>query len=348
MAPSPSTSTASPTVTLADADGRRHELPGYVVSVDADALAAATGWHLRSVGLCRGPVCVPLRDADIVAIDGGIDLVAWAEVLGAPCAFDEDHGIVALAAPPRDRGAAVGDPAPDLALPDLAGELRPFSALAGRKRLLVTWASWCGCRHELGAWQEVADELADDGLSIYSVALDGSADDVRPWVEAAEVRYPVVVDADHVTAERYDITNVPSVVWVDEEGAVAKGPTIAPGDDQFRDFTRIDAATHHDALRRWVRDGTLPAGGSHPAPDRTTDAQQARAERRLAGLLHERGDDAAAALHLARAVELAPWDWTIRRGGIAMRGDDPFLGDEFLAFWQTWDDAGRPGYTPTT
>jgi hypothetical protein len=145
-----------------------------------------------------------------------------------------------------------------------------------------------------------------------------------------------------VTAERYGITNVPSTVWVDEAGRVVKAPTISPGDDQFRDFTQIDAAAHHDALRAWVRDGALPhAGATH---ERTADEQVALAERRLGAWLHAAGDADAARAHFARAVELAPWDWTVRRGSLAIRGEDPFLGEEFVAFWQEWDEAGRPGY----
>ena len=41
-------------------------------------------------------------------------------------------------------------------------------------------------------------------------------------------------------------------------------------------------------------------------------------------------------------------DLDVRRGGIAMTGGDPFLGEEFTSFWEEWDAAGRPGYTPTT
>ncbi len=332
------------TLTLLDVDGRSHELPGDTAGVDAAALAEATGWALKPEGLCRGEVCVPLLGRPVEREDGWIDLAEWAAALGLALASDADHAIAALAPGAHDT-ATPGAAAPDLELPDVDGAPHAFGELAGRKRVLVTWASWCGCRHELAAWQAIQDELGDEGLSIFSVALDASADDARPWIEAAAPEYPVVVDTAHVTAERYGITNVPSVVWVDEEGAVVKPPTIAPGDDQFADFTQIESATHHDALRRWVRDGTVPDGPATPV--RSPEEQQALAERRVGAWLHgERHTDAAAA-HLARAVELAPWDWTIRRGAIAMRGDDPFLGDEFLAFWEEWDAAGRPGYTPT-
>jgi hypothetical protein len=84
-------------------------------------------------------------------------------------------------------------------------------------------------------------------------------------------------------------------------------------------------------------------------PHERTDAQQeALAERRVAAHLQRTGRTEAVKAHLAAAQELAPWDWTVRRGGIALTGGDPFLGEEFTSFWQEWDASGRPGYTPTT
>ena len=47
--------------------------------------------------------------------------------------------------------------------------------------------------------------------------------------------------------------------------------------------------------------------------------------------------------HLARALELAPDDWTIHRGSMPVRGLDPF-GQDFMDFYERWQAAGRPGY----
>jgi hypothetical protein len=180
------------------------------------------------------------------------------------------------------------------------------------------------------------------------VALDHDPEESRPWIEAARPTYPVAVDTAHVTAERYGITNVPSVVWVAEDDTIVKPPTIAPGDDQFVEFTQISSEQHHAALRRWVRDGELPASAHAEPLERSDDEQLALAERRVAAYLQRNGETEAARRHLAAAQELSPWDWTVRRGGIALTGGDPFLGEEFIAFWEEWDARGRPGYTPTT
>jgi len=322
-------------VILIDARGREHLLPRGLE--DDRAVAQALGWTLKPEGLCRDETCVPLLGRSVF------------DALGLLLVADEDAGVAAVAPSAATHRRELADgTAPALDLADVDGNPLSFGSLSGHKRVLVTWASWCGCRHELGGWQRLQDELADSGLRLFSVALDNDPEDARPWIEAADPTYPVAVDTAHVTAERYGITNVPSVVWVDEHDRIVKPPTIAPGDDQFVDFTKIRSEQHHEALRRWVRDDELPESAQREMPERTDAEQEALAERRVAAYLQGRGDSDGARRHLARAQELAPWDWTVRRGGIAMTGGDPFLGEEFTSFWEEWDASGRPGYTPTT
>jgi len=179
-----------------------------------------------------------------------------------------------------------------------------------------------------------------------SVAIDDSLEAIQPWIEAADPRptYPIVLDRDHATAEGFGIVNIPATVWIDEQGTIVRPADIAPADDQFRSFTHIDSSVHHDELRRWVHKGTLPlatdvvrARQHLPSPE----VQLARAERRLGAHLRRTGNGEAGARHLARAVELAPLDWTIRRGSMPLTGQDPF-GTEFFEFWQEWEAAGRP------
>jgi len=322
-------------LTLIDLDGREHQLSGGFD--DDQAGAAALGWDLKPEGLCQGDTCVPLLGRSVV------------DALGLLVARDEEAGIVALTPSAETHHHATADgKAPDLTLPDVDGNPVTFEDFSGNKRVLVTWASWCGCRHEIGGWQRLQDELADTGLKLFSVALDEDPETSRPWIEAAAPTFPVAVDTAHLTAERYGITNVPSVVWVDEQDRIVKPPTIAPGDNQFVDFTKIDAEQHHDLLRAWVRDGVLPDSAQADPVERTDDEQLALAHRRIAAHHQSAGRTDAAKRHLAIAQDLAPWDWTVRRAGIAMTGGDPFLGEEFTSFWEEWDASGRPGYTPTT
>lgn len=173
-----------------------------------------------------------------------------------------------------------------------------------------------------------------------TVALD-EADTAREWIEAAAPTHPTLIDPDHSVAERLGITNVPTAIWIDEDDRVVRPPVVAPVDDLFKDFTGIDSAVHHEQLRAWVREGTLPPEREVSSP--SFAEQQARTERRLGAHLHRTGRADRARAHFERASELAPMDWTIRRGTLPMQGDDPF-GERFFAFVEEWDGAGRPGY----
>ena len=157
----------------------------------------------------------------------------------------------------------------------------------------------------------------------------------------------MLLDRDHLLADLYGVTNVPTVVWIDEQRRIVRPPDVAFSSDAFIDFHGIDPAPHLEALRAWVRDDVLPFDEAEAATRRVDDPPEqleARLHHRIALFLLREGKRDAAERHLAEAAALAPFDFTIRRSTLPLLGKDPFLGEEFLAFYAEFEEAGRPYY----
>ena len=309
---------------------------GDDVVLDRAAVLEATGWEVKDHGLCRDDVCRPARLGDSLTLS---DL---AGLLGRPLALEiEDELAVAVLGEPGGTTTRRGALSPELNLTDADGGMVDVTR-RGRKTLVVAWSTWCGCRYELPAWHALADELEPLGLDLVAVALDDDTERVKHFTSKAGL--PAVLDPDHRLSDVFGVVNVPSTIWLDEEGRVVKAPTIAPGDDQFNEYTEVEAARHHDALRAWMKGEEAPAESEDTDAD--DDLRAARAERRLAAWLHAHDRPDAARRHYDAAVALAPLDFSIRRSSMRHRGENPF-GEEFFELWEEWSAAGRPGYTPT-
>jgi len=189
------------------------------------------------------------------------------------------------------------------------------------------------------------DELRADGFETFqviAVAIDGNVDAIRSF--AADVSFPVLIDAGHLLTELYAISNVPTVLLIDEDDRIAMPNWSAYGTDTFSEFTGVSADRQHDRIRRWVREGDAGISEDEARAavgDLTADEEAARLHFRLAVALQERQDADGAERHFVRAASLAPHDWTIRRAMMPLRGEDPF-GQGFFDLYQEWLDDGSP------
>ena len=106
-------------------------------------LSTDLGWALKEEGLCKGDICVPVRArADLLNADG-VDLQAFADLLGRPQALETGEGRAVHGASAKVRGAQLASQvAPNFVLPDLEGKLHSLSEHRGKKVLLVAYASW--------------------------------------------------------------------------------------------------------------------------------------------------------------------------------------------------------------
>lgn len=114
------------------------QVDGEHVWIATDELEATTGWTRKPEGLCRGPVCVPVREP--IEGDGVIDLRGVATALGKRSVLDDAGPVLALADDPMGRGEVRN--LHDLSLPDVDGRMVDLSGTAGKKVALIAWASW--------------------------------------------------------------------------------------------------------------------------------------------------------------------------------------------------------------
>jgi peroxiredoxin len=241
------------------------------LTVDRAELARRTGWSVKPEGACKGEVCVPLPD-DATAPDGSLLVEVLADRLGMPLVADEAHGLWALGPETAVSGRALSTAvAPELELPTFDGQTFTLSSLRGTRVVLVAWASWCGCAHDLPVWQELREEIRPRGIEVVTVALDVAGPEAgRPFVDKANPRHPALVDAGHLMDELFGVVNVPNCVWIDEHGTIVRPaepgfPGRSPIFDELRsaELEPAEGGAGDDlpltnAVRR--QEGELPRG----------------------------------------------------------------------------------------
>jgi len=109
--------------------------------IDSDDLESAIGWDLRPEGLCRGDVCVPVRDQSSLMVGDALSLNQVAKALGRSFAAETDPPMAVLGS--ADTAAKLTTAkAPNFSLADINGNQVSLDDYAGRKRLLLAWSSW--------------------------------------------------------------------------------------------------------------------------------------------------------------------------------------------------------------
>lgn len=119
-------------------------------------------------------------------------------------------------------GVVVGDPAPDFSLLGLDGSPVRLSDFRGQTVVVNFFATWCGpCAEELPAFQSAYRQYGSQGVQVLLVDLKESPADVRAFAKRLKLTMPVVIDErGTVAAQQYQLTSLPTTVFIDRRGIV--------------------------------------------------------------------------------------------------------------------------------
>ena len=113
------------------------------LGVSADDFARTTGWMLKPEGLCKGEICVPVRNTAAMSDGEAIDVAEFARVTGRNMVIDASRNVVAMGEQASIRAASMATlDAPNFTLPDINGNLVSLNDFANRKKLILAWSSW--------------------------------------------------------------------------------------------------------------------------------------------------------------------------------------------------------------
>ncbi|WP_035807198.1 TlpA disulfide reductase family protein [Lunatimonas lonarensis] len=122
------------------------------------------------------------------------------------------------------RALSIGQPAPEIALPDPEGNLVKLSDLRGKYVLIDFWAGWCKpCRDENPNVVRLYNQYKDKGFEVFGVSLDRTREmwvraieeDGLAWTQVSDLKY---FNSD--AAATYQINAIPATYMIDPEGNI--------------------------------------------------------------------------------------------------------------------------------
>jgi peroxiredoxin len=122
------------------------------------------------------------------------------------------------------RALSIGQPAPEISLPNPKGEVVNLSDLRGKYVLIDFWAGWCKpCRDENPNVVRLYNQYKDQGFEVFGVSLDRTRD---MWIRAIEedgLEWTQVSDLKYFNSEAaatYQINAIPATYMVDPDGNI--------------------------------------------------------------------------------------------------------------------------------
>ncbi|MFC4872656.1 redoxin domain-containing protein [Negadavirga shengliensis] len=122
------------------------------------------------------------------------------------------------------RALSIGQPAPEISLPNPEGELVSLSGLRGKYVLIDFWAGWCKpCREENPNVVRLYNKYKDKGFEVFGVSLDRTKEmwlkaieeDGLEWTQVSDLKY---FNSD--AAATYQINAIPATYMIDPDGNI--------------------------------------------------------------------------------------------------------------------------------
>ena len=109
----------------------------------------------------------------------------------------------------------------DFVLKDLSGRKFVLSEHRGKPVLIIFSTTWCPtCRSEIPRYKFFHNTYAGRGLIVVNIDIQEPPDKVSRFADKYQLPYRVLLDETGLVAEAYQIVGVPTLILIDQDGAL--------------------------------------------------------------------------------------------------------------------------------